>query len=48
MDLYNLTPIIVGDIFVAPNATIVGEVFLGNEVSVWHGTVIRGDINSVL
>ena len=25
-----------------------GEVFLGNEVSIWHGTVIRGDINAVM
>lgn len=48
MDIYHLSPVIVGDVFIAPNATIAGEVFLGNGVSVWHGTVIRGDINSVV
>ena len=48
MSIYNLNSIIVGDVFVAPNATIAGEVFLGNEVSIWHGTVIRGDINAVM
>lgn len=48
MDLYNLQVAHEGDIFIAPNATIVGEVFLGNEIAIWHGTVIRGDINRVM
>lgn len=48
MPIYNMKQVITGDCFVAPNATIVGEVFLGNQVSVWHGTVIRGDINQIL
>ena len=30
MSLYNLSPIVAGDVFIAPNATIAGEVFLGN------------------
>lgn len=30
MDLYNLEVVHEGNIFIAPNATIVGEVFLGN------------------
>ena len=29
--------------FVAPNATVVGDVVLENEVSVWYGAVLRGD-----
>jgi len=33
--------------YVAPNVSIVGEVFIGNETSIWYGTVIRGDINYV-
>jgi len=33
--------------FVAPNATIVGEVMIGMECSIWYGAVIRGDINAV-
>jgi gamma-carbonic anhydrase len=33
--------------FVAPNATIVGDVTLGENSSVWYGCVLRGDINSI-
>ena len=32
-------------VFVAPGATVVGEVELGDDVSVWFGTVVRGDVN---
>ena len=31
----------------AENATIVGEVKLGNDCSVWFNSVIRGDVNSI-
>ncbi len=34
--------------FVAPNATIVGDVKMGNDCSVWFNTVIRGDVNSIV
>jgi len=33
--------------FVAPNATIVGDVVMGQECSVWFNAVIRGDVNSI-
>src|SRR5690348_1581263 len=33
--------------FIAPNCTIVGNVVMGNECSVWFNTVIRGDVNSI-
>src|SRR3954471_3452682 len=35
------------DCFIAPNATIVGDVVLGDECSVWFNAVIRGDVNSI-
>ena len=35
------------DCFVAENATIVGDVIMGNECSVWFNAVIRGDVNSI-
>ncbi len=35
------------DCFVAPNATIVGDVKMGNNCSVWFNAVIRGDVNSI-
>jgi carbonic anhydrase/acetyltransferase-like protein (isoleucine patch superfamily) len=34
--------------FIAPNATIVGEVIMGNECSVWFNAVIRGDVNKII
>jgi carbonic anhydrase/acetyltransferase-like protein (isoleucine patch superfamily) len=33
--------------FVAPNATIVGDVVMGDDCSVWFNTVIRGDVNYI-
>jgi carbonic anhydrase/acetyltransferase-like protein (isoleucine patch superfamily) len=33
--------------FIAPNATIVGEVTMGNDCSVWFNAVIRGDVNKI-
>ncbi|TXK33891.1 gamma carbonic anhydrase family protein [Pontibacter qinzhouensis] len=33
--------------FIAENATLVGDVILGNECSVWFNAVIRGDVNSI-
>ena len=33
--------------FIAPNSTIIGEVYTAPHVTVWGNAVIRGDINSV-
>lgn len=33
--------------FVAPNASITGEVYIGPSSSIWYGCVVRGDVNSV-
>ncbi len=33
--------------FIAPNATIVGDVIMGSECSVWFNAVVRGDVNSI-
>ena len=33
--------------YVAPNATIVGDVLMGDDCSVWFNAVIRGDVNSI-
>ena len=33
--------------FIAPNATIVGTVRMGNNCSVWFNAVIRGDVNQI-
>ncbi|MEO6522665.1 MAG: gamma carbonic anhydrase family protein [Mucilaginibacter sp.] len=35
------------DCFIAPNATIVGDVIMGDNCSVWFNAVIRGDVNYI-
>lgn len=40
-------PQIPTDCFIAENATIVGEVTMGNQCSVWFNTVIRGDVHYI-
>ncbi|MGN6567613.1 MAG: gamma carbonic anhydrase family protein [Flavipsychrobacter sp.] len=42
-----ISPQIPEDCFIAPNATIVGDVVMGTECSVWFNAVIRGDVNSI-
>ena len=40
-------PDVVRAAFVAPNATVIGNVTLGPLSSVWYGAVLRGDIHSI-
>ncbi len=41
------TPQFGKDCFFADNATIIGDVTMGDECSIWFGTVLRGDVNSI-
>jgi carbonic anhydrase/acetyltransferase-like protein (isoleucine patch superfamily) len=43
----NNTPQFGNNCFIAPNATIVGEVTMGNECSIWFNAVIRGDVHYI-
>jgi carbonic anhydrase/acetyltransferase-like protein (isoleucine patch superfamily) len=40
-------PTIAPTAFIAPNSTLVGDVTIGDEASVWYGAVLRGDINRI-
>lgn len=40
----DLWPRVAEDVFIAPHATVAGDVELGPGASVWFGTVIRGDV----
>lgn len=35
-------------VFVAENATVIGDVTLADDVSVWFGAVVRGDRDSIM
>ena len=43
-DYCGVRPLLGRDVYIAPNATVIGDVHLGDEASVWFGTVIRGDV----
>lgn len=34
--------------FFAENATLIGEIIMGDDCSVWYQAVVRGDVNSIL
>ena len=45
--VHGISPKFGSDCFVAPNATIVGDVICGDECSFWFNAVVRGDVNSI-
>ena len=50
MPLYSFEgkqPFIGNNCFIAPNATIVGDVTIDDNCSIWFGVVIRGDVNKI-
>jgi carbonic anhydrase/acetyltransferase-like protein (isoleucine patch superfamily) len=42
-----VSPQIPEDCFIAPNATVVGDVVLGKDCSIWFNAVVRGDVNKI-
>ncbi|MBN1822355.1 MAG: gamma carbonic anhydrase family protein [Prolixibacteraceae bacterium] len=45
--LLGKTPKIGKKVFVAENATIIGDVVIGNNCSIWYSAVIRGDVHYI-
>ena len=43
----NISPSLGRDVFVHPAATVIGDVTLADEVSVWPHAVLRGDVNFI-
>ena len=46
-EVRGFTPQFGEDIYLAENATIVGEVTCGNQCSFWFNAVVRGDVNYI-
>ncbi|MBS1646849.1 MAG: gamma carbonic anhydrase family protein [Bacteroidetes bacterium] len=46
-EVNGVTPKLGTNCFLAENATLVGDVNMGNDCSVWFNAVIRGDVNSI-
>ncbi|MGN6817382.1 MAG: gamma carbonic anhydrase family protein [Sphingomonas sp.] len=50
MPIYELdgkVPVIGSSVWIAPDAHVIGEVVLGDDVGIWVGTVIRGDTSLI-
>jgi carbonic anhydrase/acetyltransferase-like protein (isoleucine patch superfamily) len=47
LPLNNTTPQFGSNCWLAPNATVVGDVIMGNECTVWFNAVVRGDVNTI-
>lgn len=41
------TPIVPSTAYLAPTATVIGDVTLGEHASLWFNVVVRGDVNSI-
>ncbi len=46
-EVRGFTPKIGENVFLAENATVVGDVEIGNDCSVWFNAVLRGDVNTI-
>ncbi|KAL0351853.1 UNVERIFIED_CONTAM: Gamma carbonic anhydrase 2, mitochondrial [Sesamum calycinum] len=47
MDLLDKSPVVDKDVFIAPGASVIGDVQVGQGSSIWYGSVLRGDVNSI-
>ena len=45
--LLGVTPKFGRDCFLSQNATVIGDVTVGDECSIWFNTVLRGDVNTI-
>jgi carbonic anhydrase/acetyltransferase-like protein (isoleucine patch superfamily) len=36
------------DVFIAPNATLIGDITLGDNTSVWYGAILRADNEKII
>ncbi len=43
----NITPTLGQRVFIDPDCTVIGDVSIGDDSSIWPGTVIRGDVNFI-
>lgn len=42
-----VSPELADDVFIAENATIIGDVVIGDKCSIWFNAVVRGDVNAI-
>ena len=42
-----ILPQVAVDAYVAPTATVIGDVQIGSEAGIWFGVILRGDVNAI-
>ncbi|CAI0392327.1 unnamed protein product [Linum tenue] len=47
MNVFDKAPAVDKDVFIAPGASVIGDVQVGRGSSIWYGCVLRGDVNSI-
>src|SRR5262245_36997920 len=47
LPVHGILPTFGNNCYIAPNATIVGDVVIGDECSIWFNAVLRGDVNAI-
>ncbi len=44
---HKISPKFGENVFVAPNAVVIGDVQIGKDASIWFGVMLRGDVNFI-
>ncbi|MQL88731.1 hypothetical protein Taro_021296 [Colocasia esculenta] len=47
LNIFDRVPHVDNEAFVAPSASVIGDVQIGQGSSIWYGCVLRGDVNSI-
>lgn len=47
MNVFDKKPMVDKEAFVAPSASIIGDVRIGHRSSIWYGCILRGDVNFI-
>lgn len=47
MNVFDKRPHVDKEAFVAPSASVIGDVEIGRGSSIWYGCVVRGDVNNI-
>ncbi|MEO7174572.1 MAG: gamma carbonic anhydrase family protein [Saprospiraceae bacterium] len=47
LPVHGILPVFGQNCFIAENATIIGDVIMGDDCSVWFQAVVRGDVNQI-
>ena len=48
LQVLDKTPVYGDNCWFAPNATLVGDITMGKDCTVWFNAVVRGDVNAIL